>query len=170
MNMKKQTAIALILLLALLTTGCTVMNTQKEAAAALGVELPRGEVISKTDSHGGFQGDGLEYTVIQFEEDVLKDQISGLEGWHELPLTDNVQILVYGLQEGHSIQGPFLKDQSGNTLVPEITNGYYFFQDRFTDAADPYSDGELFDRGALNLTVAVFDTDTNRLYFIRFDT
>lgn len=168
--MKKRTAIALILLLALLISGCTVMNAQKEVAAAIGAELPQGELLSDTDSHGGFHGDGLEYIVIQFDEDVLKDNVSKLEGWYQLPMSDSIQTLLYGTQSGHNINGPFIHDDAGNPLLPEITNGYYFFQDRFDGAANPYDDSELFTRSAFNLTVAVFDTDTNQLHFLRFDT
>lgn len=168
--MKKHAAIALFLLLAFLVSGCTVMNTQKEIAAAIGVELPAGEVISTSDTHGGFHGDGVEYTVLQFEEDVISDRVSELEGWHELPLTDNVQILLYGRVEGDNILGPFLKDDDGEPLLPEISNGYYFFEDRFSEAAEPYDDSGIFERGAFNLTTAIYDTDTNCLYYIRFDT
>ena len=166
----KKRFIATLLVLGVLLTGCTVMNTQKEIAAAVEAELPRAEEISSKDSHGGFQGDGLEVTVLQFESDVIGPQLEGSAGWHRLPLSQPMQILLYGVETDQESDGPYLSDDRGMPLLPQVEHGYYFFRDRHSESTDPYDDSAIYDRYSFNLTAAVFDTDTNRLYFVSFDT
>ena len=49
---------------------------------------------------------------------------------------------------------------------------YYFFFDRHSDATNPKDDSAFLDesRPSYNFTVAIYDSDTNMLYYARVDT
>ena len=165
--MKKQLPIlSLVLAAVLLISGCTMMNKQVNIADALGVKLPEAVEDAHRDSHGGgFEGDGLQVTVLKFEEDVLKDQLG--DGWHELPLSENINLLFYGRDGTQS----FLSVDKSQPLLPpaDELKGYWFFLDRHEDAEEPYGDGGYLLRDSYHFTAAIFDTDTNTLYFVRCD-
>ena len=44
------------------------------------------------------------------------------------------------------------------------------FEDRHSEANDAYDDSGLFSRASYNFSLAVYDRDTNRLYYFEFDT
>ena len=163
--MKKQMRLCSVLLAAvLLLIGCTMMNKQVNIADSLGVKLPEAVEDTHRDSHGsGYEGDGLQVTVLRFEEDVLKDQLG--EGWHELPLSENIHLLFFGRDGTQS----FLSVDKSHPLLPEEMNGYWYFMDRHDEAEDPYDDSGYLLRGTYHFTAAIFDTNTNTLYYVRCD-
>ena len=61
--------------------------------------------------------------------------------------------------------GPFINDGNGNPLVREIQNGYYILIDRQED-----QETDILDRPSFNVTVGLYDTDTNTLYCCTLDT
>ena len=70
-----------------------------------------------------------------------------------------------------------LRERVSNTIdkemkIPNVENGYWFFEDRHTKAKDKYDYSEMFNsnRASSNFSVAVFDTDTKILYFYALDT
>ena len=58
-----------------------------------------------------------------------------------------------------------LNDNEGHSIVPVIRNGYYRLIDRQKGA-----EGELLERYSFNLTLGLYDADTNTLYFCKLDT
>ena len=56
----------------------------------------------------------------------------------------------YGISNENESIGPYLTDEDGNSMIPKIENGYYFFKDRQAD-----KDKEILDRYSFNFTVAV---------------
>ena len=40
-------------------------------------------------------------------------------------MDETVQTIVYGISEDTYSIGPFLNDEEGNPIVPEMQNGYY---------------------------------------------
>ena len=163
----KKRFIGTVLALTVLLGGCSVVNTQKEISDAVGLDLRSAEVVSSEDTHGGFQGDGMEVTVLELSE---APDLTGLQGWHELPLSQSVERLLYGVRTAEDTDGPYLYGEDGAPLVPPVTNGSWFFLDRHSECTDPYDDSSVFDRYSFNLTVAVYDADTARLYYLEFDT
>ena len=165
--MKKQLRIlSLVLAAVLLISGCTMMNKQVNIADALSVKLPEAVEDTHRDSHGGgFEGDGLQVTVLKFDSDVLKDQLG--DGWHPLALSENINLLFYGRDGKQS----FLSVDKSQPLLPaaDELEGYWFFMDRHEDAEDPYDDGGYLLRDSYHFTAAIFDTNTNTLYFVRCD-
>ena len=101
------------------------------------------------------------------------EQIQASDAWHPLPVDQTTQVLVYGLSgetgENSWQIGPYLTDDNGNPLVPEVQNGYYVLLDRQAeDGKAPGSD--ILDRGSFNFTFGLYDTDTDTLYCCKLDT
>ncbi len=160
-------------LMAVLCFSLTACNTQSNVSAIsneLGVDVSSGKEISNADTHGGFHGDGLTYTILEFSDDEVLKQIQESNGWNELPMDDTVTALVYGLSdttEGSTNSiGPFITDDEGAARIPEIQNGYYILIDRHSQKDET----GILDRASFNFTLGIYDTDTNQLYFCKFDT
>ena len=49
-------------------------------------------------------------------------------------------------------------------------NGIYYFKDRFAENYPEEADTNINDRAAYNITFAIFDLDTNKLYIYKLDT
>ena len=62
--------------------------------------------------------------------------------------------------------GPYLTDEEGDLLVPEIREGWYRLIDRHAEAGKT----DLLSRASLNFTLALYDTDTDTLYYFEMDT
>ena len=153
--------------------GISTGREQREITEALGVNVSGGSIILSEDSHGGFHGDGMTFIVLSFDEEEaggLKAQMEGRQGWHLLPLSENAGILVYGYDTEEMQTGPYLCDEQGQGVIPQIQNGYYYFYDRQSESTDAYDDTDVFDRGSYNFTLAVYDSDMDMLYYVEFDT
>ena len=116
-------------------------------------------------THGGFHGDGVSCTALQFSDDTVLEEIKNSSNWKEFPLDETVQAIVYGISEDTYSIGPYLTDDEGNAIVPDIQNGYYLLIDRQID-----QEMDILSRASFNLTVALYDTDTNILYICELDT
>ena len=171
----KKNVISLIAAAALLLTGltaCKAKTPQDLASEALSLDLSAGSEISSYDTHSG-NGDGTSCMVLSFQDDAVLEQIQAGDAWHPLPVDQTTQVLVYGFSEetgDASYQiGPYLTDDSGNPLVPEVQNGSYVLLDRQAeDGKTPGSD--ILDRGSFNFTFGLYDTDTDTLYCCELDT
>ena len=132
--MKKMNVIPLLfLILMVCLSGCSSSNDksiQKEVGQELKVDISAGTVVTDEDSHGGFHGDGLSYVVIQFDDDSFETSISGAKDWKLFPLDETVQALVYGYVFADGQYGPYLTDEEGSTLIPQVESGYYWLKDR----------------------------------------
>ena len=129
---------------------------------SLGVDISEGTILVGTDNHSGFHGDGTMYAELEFSDETLESAISTPGGWHVLPLTDNLQTLIYGTRSPEASVGPFI-----GITMPRVERGYWFFYDRQGDTAD---DGAVLSRGSYNYTFAVYDADADRLYYCEYDT
>ena len=171
----KKNVISLIAATALLLAGLTACKTktpQNLASEALNLDLSAGSAVSSYDTHSG-NGDGTSCIVLPFQDDAVLEQIQASDAWHPLPIDQTTQVLVYGLSgetgENSWQIGPYLTDDSGNPLVPEVQNGYYVLLDRQAeDGKAPGSD--ILDRGSFNFTFGLYDTDTDTLYCCELDT
>lgn len=172
--MMKKNVISLIAAALLLAglTACKAKTPQDLASEALSLDLSAGSEVSSYDTHSG-NGDGTSYMVLSFQDDAVLEQIQASDAWHPLPVDQTTQALVYGLsgETGETSWqiGPYLTDDSGNPLVPEVQNGYYVLLDRQAeDGKTPGSD--ILDRGSFNFTFGLYDTDTDTLYCCELDT
>ena len=123
-------------------------------------------VIDEKDTHGGFHGDGSYYLILDCSE--KREQATELtKDWTPLPLTENLQLIMYGGERNGVNYGNNLAGEAG---WPIINNGVYKFVDRHSEAVDKSDDTNLFNRHSYNFSVAVYDLDTNTLYYFELDT
>lgn len=119
------------------------------AGRDLGVSLADGAPLYCEDTHG-WMGDGETFLTVAFEAPP-----EWLADWTPLPLTDNLT------RADHDLAGDFF---------PDIRRGWYFFKDRSAKSTDPADDSGLFSRNSWNFTLAVYDGETDTLYYFALDT
>lgn len=146
-----------------LPTACNGENAQP--SRELGIDLSAGQVVSSTDTHSGFHGDGRTCLALRFEgegAEALERALTGRDGWEPLPLTEN---LSNGARSCLADEEPG-KIQS----ISAIQNSFYCFLDRHSESLDEKDDSELFLRHSINFTLAIYDLDEKTLYYLRLDT
>lgn len=155
--MKKAVAIiCTIVIFVFSLIGCGDKDT---VAYNLKLNVSSGEVVESFDMHGGFNGDGATFAKIKFSDDSALAQIENNNVWTQLPSDETVQALLYGDYSG------FVCDENGNSLIPEIKNGYSMLIDKQDDSLT-----NMLERASLNFVLGVYDTDTNTLYYYELDT
>ena len=123
-------------------------------------------VIDENDTHGGFHGDGSYYLILDCSEK-REQAMELIKDWTPLPLTENLQLIMYGGKKDGVNYGYNLAERAH---WPIINNGVYKFVDRHSEAVDKSDDTELFNRYSFNFSIAAYDLDTNTLYYFEFDT
>ena len=96
-------------------------------------------------------------------ETEIKESVS----WHKLPLSENLNLIMYGGSLNETYYGYELANEAG---IPKIENGYYVFVDKHKKSKDIYSDKDLFNRASFNFIVALYDEESNSFYYYEFDT
>jgi len=137
--------------------GCSQNDVLSDFSKTYGTDLNGGSIISDDDSHGGFHGDGYRLTVAEYPDDSVVSRVLADERWRGLPLSANLNTFIY-------------QPYDDSISIPAIENGYYFFYDRHAGSDSPYDDAELLSRFSFNFTLAVLDSDANRLYLLVYDT
>lgn len=164
--MKGRIGIALVLLAA---AGCGLFlwwtRPVGELSHLLGVDLAQGTLVEETDTHGGFQGDGERQVTFSFAGHDLAPVLAQTQGWQPLPLPETLSAALYGRCEGNTQIGPYL---SGS--LPEVTQGYFWFQDRYPQGEGSEDPTGLLDRSSVNFTAALYDAQSQMLYYIEVDT
>lgn len=148
--------ICTIVIFAFSLIGCGDKDT---VAYNLKLNVSSGEVAESFDTHGGFNGDGATFARIKFSDDSALTQIENNNVWTPLPSDETVQSLLYGDYSG------FVCDENGNSLIPEIKNGYSMLIDKQDKSLT-----NMLERASLNFVLGVYDTDTNTLYYYELDT
>ena len=140
-----------------LAAGCCENDTLAAYGDTWGVDLSGGTVLSEENSHGGFHGDGAALYVVQFEDDTMGAALAENEQWKALPLSANLNTFVY-------------QPYDSEVSIPAISHGYYYFYDRQAESGAEQDDDLLLRRASFNFTLAIYDTDTQRLYLLEYDT
>ncbi len=147
------------------------LNTANVSQTLL-LALTQGTIVENVDTHGGFHGDGESLTVWKFDDNSMLEQIQADSDWKELPLTENLEALLYGVVYDNGVLvnqvGPYV-DFSEEQL-PHIQNGYYYFVDRQAETEQQHSDTQVMERASFNFSIAIYDTDTDTLYYVELDT
>ena len=124
----------------------------------LGLELPAPLTWEGADDHGGFHGDGLRWDILQFSEEdgaLVEERINSRgDLWNSGAFDEYLGGILY-----HG--GP--AKEAGWPRYPE--NAYWFFKDRQKNQEKP-----IDQRYSWNYTAALFDADTDTLYYLEFDT
>ena len=169
-QMKEQfTCLIILAMLVCSLTGCFPWSINKRISSSLGISIPLYLKIEYEDTHGGFHGDGVTLAKVRFKgkdaENVLS-QIRANDNWKRLPLSDNVELEMYGGKKDAVV---YESDLAEKLDMPKIQNGYWIFIDRFNNETR-VTDGEgLFPRYSANYTLGIYDTDSSILYYCKFD-
>lgn len=173
----KCSAVIAVLLIGVLVniTGCQLMGFQTtdvltDISNTQEVDVSDGVVIYQYDDHGGFLGDGKMVVKLSFSDTDCLNRIKESSAWKPLPLTKNLEAFVYGAGIYGFYHGPYIHDSDYNPVVPKIENGYYCFVDRHSESKDKKDDSALLNRYSTNCSLAIYDTDTNLLYYLELDT
>ena len=142
--MRKIILVIFLLVTSFCFSGCWGNALTKEAETALGLSLSSAEVIEEWDTHGGFHGDGTSLIVFSVEDDF---EVNVKSKWQPYPLTETAYEYYY------EWGGMFDTPNSEGKAIPEITNGYWYFEDT----------------GPQNWIFSAFDENNNLLYYYTFD-
>lgn len=164
---RRFSALAMAVLLVVLAS-CGPRSRQTAIAKALEIDLANGDEISVYDTHSG-NGDGVSHIAFHFRDHRVLEQIRENPRWKALPLDETVTALVYGRSDATASVGPFLTDDRGNALVPEIQHGYYILIDEQAETGVA-AGADILHRASFNFMVGLYDTDTDILHFCRMDT
>ena len=123
-------------------------------------------VVEELDTHGGFQGEGSHYLILDCSHNKAK-ALEIVKNWNKLPLPENLNYIMYGeVRDGLTYGYELAKEAH----IPKIENGYYIYRDRHPESNDSKDDTELLDRYSYNFLIAIYDCDTNRMYYFKYDT
>ena len=154
--------VVVILLGLMLRTGGDDDFLYDRIEVSLGVDISEAVISTGYDDHSGFHVDGTLYAVLEFPDDRFEEIISAPGGWNALPLTENLNTLIYGKWSEQSVTGPFV-----GVTVPQAEQGYWYFYDRqgMTSADDM-----VLNRSSYNYTIAIYDAVRKCLYYCEYDT
>lgn len=156
--------IAVVIAICFIFSACNIREVQQ--LAYFGFKTSDFTIVEESDTHGGFHGDGYYYLILDCSENVEQAE-KIVEDWNELPFTENLQLAMYGGVKDDIGYCYFLAELAH---LPAVSNGYYKFLDRYSDAVDYSDDTDLLSRCSFNFSVAVYDLDTNTLYYFEMDT
>ena len=123
-------------------------------------------ILEEKDTHGGFHGDGSYYLILDCSQNADKAR-SIVENWTTLPLSENLHVVMYGGEKNGINYGyNFAEDAHWST----IENGVYKFVDRHSESKNNSDDSEILDRYSFNFSIAVYDLDSDILYYFEMDT
>ena len=123
-------------------------------------------IVEEEDTHGGFLGDGSYYLILDCSENTSK-AYEIIKYWKKLPLSDNLNLAMYGGNKDGVIYGYNFAEEAH---LPIVTNGVYKFVDRHTESDCKSDDTKLLSRYSFNFSLAVYNFDTDTLYYYELDT
>ena len=100
----------------------------------------------------------------------MLEQVEQDARWEPLPLDETEQTLAYGISGDWGSMGPYLTDEEGKALLPQVEEGYSLLLDRHQEAKEGEDRAQILERYSFNLTLALYDSGTNTLYFCELDT
>lgn len=169
--MKRILLLIACLLLYVLTSCSGTLSEEETISRSIGVSVDSGFIEEYTDTHGGFHGDGEAYAKIAFSDESFCDLVKDNPDWQPLPLPKTLKVVLYGgtLDNGDSWSS-FIENENDTPQLPDISDGYYFFKDRYSGGTDEKDVSVIFERYSMNFTLAIYDTDSKTLYFYEIDT
>ncbi|QNO14254.1 hypothetical protein HYG86_05445 [Alkalicella caledoniensis] len=143
-----------------------VMNTKR----LLGVNIPRDSTIIIKESSTGFFGDGEYYVEVLLSDKGLEKFINAVNKggkWLPVPLSEEISVLIYG---GKYRGANYSIGNQSKNIPQDIDNGVYYFRDRFGERNPEMKDTNVVTRGAYNITFAILDIQTKKLYIYELNT
>ena len=162
--MKRISVIAAIMMLCLLLTACAQSGTPK--TEYFGFVITDYTVVEQVDTHGGFHGDGAYRLILDCSANASQAR-EIVKDWTPLPLSENLELIMYGGSRDGIWYGYELAEEAH---WPKVTNGVYRFVNRHHNAVNEADDTNLLAEYSFNFSIAVYDFDTETLYYFEFDT
>lgn len=178
--MRKAISVTVILLLSLVLLFALIRCSGDDSSAGnemyhhiceeIGISLPKDVAIKYEDSHGGFHGDGVLLAVVTATNEEDKSELKTIlthVGWRsELP-EEMYAAFFGGVETIEGVEYPtagYVHDLELD--IPNVKNACFYYKDRYFEQ---YGEQCTFAPYTQNFTLAVFDLDTNILYFIEGD-
>lgn len=136
----------------------SLTDEERGISDQLGVEIHCADFVDRMETHGGFLGDGTTFYAIQMPHETAAS-LPKLSQWHPLPLT------VYEQEHTHLPERYDPVTGDSQPLVPDILHGWYYLHDR---TPSYLSGDDTF--ACRNFDMALYDADTNILYYFSVDT
>ena len=162
--MKRVKVIIFAIVICLMLSSCSISGGLNKNY--FGFNINDFTVVESKDSHGGFLGDGSYYLILDCTQNASKAH-DIVKGWNELPLSENLELVMYG-GEKDGVEYGYNFAQEAHW--PTVSNGVYKFVDRHYESTDESDDVDLLNRYSFNFSVAIYDLDTDRLYYFEMDT
>ena len=156
----------LLIVAIVLCTFCLFACTNSQKTLDEGFEFCKEDfvVIEELDTHGGFLGDGAYYLTLDCSKNQEK-VTEMIKDWQPLPLTENLNMALYERRHYGAYEEKSLS---------KIENGFYKFIDRHREVSNEgmkaSDDSNIFNRYSYNYTIAIYDLDTQTMYYFEFDT
>lgn len=161
--------IPLIMLISEANTNDTIDNVPEFLKDKIEIDIKGCKVKENIDTY--FLGDGEVYMTLDCsnKSEYITKQMSN---WNRLPLSKNLKIELYGGYEDENTYRAGILEDNEDYYMPVIPNGYYYFVDKQNKETEKHSDKYLLDddRYSYNYYIAIYDIDTNKLYYIEDDT
>lgn len=156
--------IYLVFIIITMLSGCAKTTPDDVAyiSEKIGIDISGSKIIEKTDTHGGFHGDGMMFVQIEINNKKFEQELKNTGKWSQEP-SELTEILLYGNEEW----SPYIVDDNGKPLMKKIDNRYYFI---INDTDSNEEDIEWSEMYSVNAIVAVYDVDNNILYYYEIDT
>ncbi len=143
----------------------SVDNIPKYLNDKIGIAIKDCKVVKNEEKRAG-NGDGDIVIILDCENNSLNFRNND---WKKLSLTKNIELRIYGGEkDGIRYEGSISEDYD----IPVISNGYYYFVDKQNKKSEKHNDKYLLDdeRYSYNYYIAIYDLDTDKLYYIEEDT
>lgn len=142
---------------------------KRTISRTLGTDVSQGRIVDIYDDHTprGGHGDGYACVQMQFPEgtEILAPERQ------DLPLPFALEAAVWGAERktDGTVErwGPLKSEEAPQ--VPSVEHGWYWFYDSNAQG-DPRDPSMLWERESFNYVLALYDTDTARLYYMALDT
>lgn len=148
----------------LLLTACSGQKAVEQTY--FGFSKDEFAVKEEADTHGGFHGDGMYRLILDCSEN-REGAEKILNGWAELPLPENLGLILYGGEKDGVYYGYELAGEAG---LPVVENGWYCFYDRHAKSTAPEDASALFHRASYNFSLGIYDSSTDYMYYFEYDT
>ncbi|MGI6078416.1 MAG: hypothetical protein ACOYCB_09710 [Fastidiosipilaceae bacterium] len=134
--------------------------------AQIGSELGLGELDGRTVASGTYRnstGYRITYTTIEVKGSDVLNTIKESSDWQDMPLSDELNLTVYGMSNGQYVKAPILHDGDDEAIFPVVTEGYYRVIDMdYLETADEE------EKSKYDYIFAIYDTEDDKLYYCKF--
>ena len=164
--MKKRFLLILIIILCVLCLFACNRVYKNDVDEEFGFSKEDFTIVKEYDDHGGFLGDGIYYAFLDCENN--QDKINEIiDNYNELPLPENLSLILYGGDKGNTRYGSYFKPRDGEAF-PTVEAGYYMVLDRNNGEIREITSDIIY-HSSNNFTIAIYDSENKMMYYFEYD-